>query len=129
MEQIFRNSRRGARKKRKAEVDAADTDLQANGPDSSECSLMTFRLAGDAQPDALPRVASQLYIFNSPPEHFLLQRLTDDTFEIEIAILGASEQQVEAACRKFQQLTCVSRVEVVAADGTQVFPSKAKFKN
>ena len=49
--------------------------------------------------------------------------MTDDTFEIEIAISGASEQQVEAACRKFQQLTCVSRVEVVAADGTQVFPS------
>lgn len=106
-----------------ADVYAADTALLTNCPDPSEASLMTFHLAGDAQPDALSRVASQLHIFNSAPEHFLLQRLTDDTFEIEIVIQGASEQQVESACRKFQQLTCVSRVKVVAADGTQVFAS------
>lgn len=106
-----------------ADVYAADTALLTNCPDSSETPLMTFHIAGDAQPDALSRVASQLHIFNSAPEHFSLQRLTDDTFEIEIVIQGASEQQVESVCRKFQQLTCVSRVKVLSADGTQVFAS------
>jgi len=106
-----------------ADVYAADTALLTNCPNSSATSSMTFHLAGDAQPDALSRIVSQLLIFNSAPEHFSLQRLTDDTFEIEIVIQGASEQQVKSACRKFQQLTCVSRVQVVAADGRLVFVS------
>jgi hypothetical protein len=106
-----------------ADVYGGDNDLSVNSPERSETCSMTFHLSGDAQPDILSRVASQLYIFNSVPEHFSLQRLTDDTVEIEIVFRGASEKQVESACRKFQPLTCVSRVEVVAADGTQVFPS------
>ena len=104
-----------------ADVYAGDDALNAPRPETPEHRLVTFYLSTDAQPDVLPRVASQLYIFHSAPERVSLQRSSDDTSEIEIVILGASRQQIDSACRKFLQLTCVSRVEALTADSAQLF--------
>jgi hypothetical protein len=114
---------REARREMSADADAEGSAMCAKRLDSSEASSMTLHLAGDTHPDVLFRVASQLHFFNSLPQHFCLRRLSDDTFEIEIVLLGASEQHAEIACRKLQQLTCVSSVEAVAADGTPLFSS------
>ncbi len=106
-----------------ADVYAADDALGDTYRESTEARLITFHLSTDAEPEVLSRVASQLYIFNLPPERVTLQRTSDETFNIEILILCASDRQMESACRKFQQLTCMLGVEAITANGTRVYTS------
>jgi len=97
-------------------------DDYVRGPDVLASPLISveIRIAADAQPDVLPRVAHVLSLANKAPWGLSLLTVTPEQVLIEAVLSDVPAVLTELIRRKLLQLTCVIDVEMLT------FPSLEK---
>jgi hypothetical protein len=81
-----------------------------SGPESHKTSV-AYRIAADAHPDVLLRIAGILMVANKAPSSVSLQSSDSEGVLIEIALREIPSDLVESIRRKLTQLSCVIHVE------------------
>jgi hypothetical protein len=89
-------------------ADDSPPSVEVSGP----ASVVRYEVIGDAQPDLLLRVCSQLLLANVLPSRLLLLRKSSDTASIEIEASGISASLANSMLRKIAQLSCVQSIRL-----------------
>jgi hypothetical protein len=89
-------------------------DDYVRGPDgpASPLTSVGIRIAADAHPDVLPRIASVLSFANKAPSSVSLRTVGDEQVLIEAALCDVPSSLADLIRRKLLQLTCVIEVEM-----------------
>jgi len=89
-------------------------DDYVRGPDGPPSPLISveIRIAADAQPDALSRIAGALSLANKAPWGVSLLTVADEQLLIEAVLCDISAAISDLIRRKLLQLTCVIDVEM-----------------
>jgi hypothetical protein len=97
-----------------SDVYAGDNALSSSAKQPVEKGTFRYVISGDAQPDLLLRVCTQLLLANELPTKVVMARQAPDRATIEIEFSGINALLAESISRKISQLTCVDGVHIWA---------------
>ena len=92
------------------DVYAGDDSLSSNTERRIQRGAVRYVILGDAQPDLLLKVSSQLLLSNELPRKLTLIRQIADQATIEVEFIDIGSPLAESLRRKLSQLSCVESV-------------------